>query len=124
MSISRNSRTGLALSAVAAAVLASIVPMAFADRDDDDRGSHRGISQSGEQKDMRRVGHSDLQGRPPYHPTFIRYGRVRIQGRHRRGVRGGSRQRNADHRARPERRLAERVRAGARGAAGEARSSR
>src|SRR5512138_805399 len=76
MSISRSSRTGLAQSAVAAAVLASIVPMAFADRDDD-RGS-RGISQSGEQKDMRRVGHSDLQGRPAYHPTFIRYpdGRV------------------------------------------------
>lgn len=36
------------------------------------------ISQSGEQKDMRRVGHVDLQGRPAYHPTFIEYtdGRV------------------------------------------------
>ena len=27
------------------------------------------ISQSGEQKDMRRVGHTDLQGRPAYHPA-------------------------------------------------------
>jgi hypothetical protein len=38
----------------------------------------RGVSQSGEQKDMRRVGHSDLQGRPAYHPYFIKYpdGRV------------------------------------------------
>jgi len=36
------------------------------------------ISQSGEQKDMRRVGHADLQGRPAYHPNFIVYpdGRV------------------------------------------------
>ena len=36
------------------------------------------ISQSGEQKDMRRVGHTDLQGRPAYHPNFIKYpdGRV------------------------------------------------
>ena len=36
------------------------------------------ISQSGEQKDMRRVGHADLQGRAAYHPDFINYpdGRV------------------------------------------------
>jgi hypothetical protein len=35
-------------------------------------------SQSGEQKNMRRVGHSDLQGRAAYQPNFIRYpdGRV------------------------------------------------
>jgi hypothetical protein len=35
-------------------------------------------SQSGEQKDMRRVGHVDLQGRAAYHPDFITYpdGRV------------------------------------------------
>jgi len=35
-------------------------------------------SQSGEQKDMRRVGHADLQGRAAYHPDFITYpdGRV------------------------------------------------
>jgi hypothetical protein len=41
-------------------------------------GSAFAISQSGEQKDMRRVGHVDLQGRPAYHPTFIKYpdGRV------------------------------------------------
>jgi len=37
-----------------------------------------GISQSGEQKNMRRVGHVDLQGRAAYHPYFINYpdGRV------------------------------------------------
>ena len=36
------------------------------------------ISQSGEQKNMRRVGHTDLQGRPSYQPNFIDYpdGRV------------------------------------------------
>jgi hypothetical protein len=36
------------------------------------------ISQSGEQKNMRRVGHSDLQGRPAYQPNTIVYpdGRV------------------------------------------------
>ncbi|MFZ1059502.1 MAG: hypothetical protein WAP47_09960 [Candidatus Rokuibacteriota bacterium] len=41
-------------------------------------GSALAISQSGEQKDMRRVGHTDLQGRPAYHPNFIQYpdGRV------------------------------------------------
>src|SRR5262249_28678600 len=51
---------------LAFAVLALSVSGAFA------------ISQSGEQKNMRRVGHVDLQGRPSYHPTFIQYpdGRV------------------------------------------------
>jgi hypothetical protein len=41
-------------------------------------GSALAISQSGEQKEMRRVGHTDLQGRPAYHPWFIKYpdGRV------------------------------------------------
>jgi hypothetical protein len=36
------------------------------------------VSQSGEQKNMRRVGHTDLQGRAAYHPNFIKYpdGRV------------------------------------------------
>src|SRR6267154_3083795 len=34
---------------------------------------HRGISQSGEQKNMRRVGHVDLQGRPSYQPNVIVY---------------------------------------------------
>jgi hypothetical protein len=38
---------------------------------DDDHG--HGISQSGEQKDMRRVGHVDLQGRPSYQPNVITY---------------------------------------------------
>src|SRR5262245_24331531 len=32
-----------------------------------------GISQSGEQKDIRRVGHVDLQGRPAYQPNTIVY---------------------------------------------------
>src|SRR5512145_1773293 len=41
-------------------------------------GSALAIDQSGEQKDMRRVGHADLQGRAAYHPYFINYpdGRV------------------------------------------------
>ena len=41
-------------------------------------GSALAIDQSGEQKDMRRVGHTDLQGRAAYHPYFINYpdGRV------------------------------------------------
>ena len=41
-------------------------------------GSALAISQSGEQKDVRRVGHTDLQGRAAYHPYFINYpdGRV------------------------------------------------
>ena len=41
-------------------------------------GTALAISQSGEQKDMRRVGHADLQGRAAYHPYFINYpdGRV------------------------------------------------
>ncbi|HZX93055.1 MAG TPA: hypothetical protein VFE90_00955 [Myxococcales bacterium] len=37
---------------------------------DDDRGR---ISQSGEQRNMRRVGHVDLQGRPSYQPNVIVY---------------------------------------------------
>ena len=79
MSNSRSTRTGLALSAVSAAVLALSATQSFAkDRDDDDRDHGRGISQSGEQKDMRRVGHSDLQGRPAYHPTFIKYPSGRV----------------------------------------------
>jgi hypothetical protein len=38
------------------------------------------IGQSGEQKDMRRVGHTDLQGRAAYQPNFINYpdGRVMV----------------------------------------------
>jgi hypothetical protein len=41
-------------------------------------GSALAINQSGEQKDMRRVGHTNLQGRAAYHPDFITYpdGRV------------------------------------------------
>jgi hypothetical protein len=57
------SRSGArrALSGAAIAVLALGVSSAYA------------ISQSGEQKDMRRVGHVDLQGRPSYQPNVIVY---------------------------------------------------
>src|SRR5262249_58406525 len=54
------------------------------------RDDHRGISQSGEQKNMRRVGHVDLQGRPSYQPNVIVYpdGRtIAFAGTH-----GGSKQ--------------------------------
>ena len=68
----RNARTGLVLTGAAAAILALGGVTSYAkDRDDDDRRG--GISQSGEQKDMRRVGHSDMQGRPLYHPIIVRY---------------------------------------------------
>ncbi len=61
------SRGGLAKRALAAAVLSAFAAgSAFADE-------HRGISQSGEQKNMRRVGHVDLQGRPSYQPNVIVY---------------------------------------------------
>src|SRR5260221_6062124 len=38
----------------------------------------RGISQSGEQKNMELVGHVDLQGRGAYQPNFIKYPDGRI----------------------------------------------
>ena len=61
------SRGGPAKRALAAAVLSAFAAgSAFADE-------HRGISQSGEQKNMRRVGHVDLQGRPSYQPNVIVY---------------------------------------------------
>ena len=41
-------------------------------------GTTLAIDQSGEQKDMRRVGHVDLQGRAAYHPNFIKYPDGRI----------------------------------------------
>lgn len=69
ISYSKDRRTRrFALSATAVAVLAIGASSALA----------ADISQSGEQKNMRRVGHSDLQGRPAYHPNFIHYpdGRV------------------------------------------------
>jgi LVIVD repeat-containing protein len=66
MSSSLNRLESCALSAIALAVLAFGAGGALA------------VSQSGEQKDMRRVGHVDLQGRPAYHPNIIEYpdGRV------------------------------------------------
>jgi hypothetical protein len=52
------------LNAAVLSVFAMAAGSAFADR---------GISQSGEQKNMRRVGHVDLQGRPSYQPNVIVY---------------------------------------------------
>ena len=54
-----------ALAGLAAAIAAMAAGQILAD------GSK--ISQSGEQKDMRRVGHVDLQGRPSYQPNVIVY---------------------------------------------------
>ena len=55
-----------ALNAAVLSAFAIAAGWAFAD-------DHRGISQSGEQKNMRRVGHVDLQGRPSYQPNVIVY---------------------------------------------------
>ena len=52
----------------AAVFAASIAGQAVAHED-----HHRGISQSGEQRNMRRVGHVDLQGRASYQPNVIVY---------------------------------------------------
>ena len=41
-------------------------------------GSALAISQSGESKNMTRVGHTDLQGRPSYQPNVIQYPDGRI----------------------------------------------
>jgi hypothetical protein len=69
ISCSKSGRTRRsAVSATAVAVLALGGASALAND----------IRQSGEQKDMRRVGHANLQGRAAYHPYFINYpdGRV------------------------------------------------
>jgi len=60
-------RAKCALNAAILSAFAIAAGSAFADND------HRGISQSGEQKNMRRVGHVDLQGRPSYQPNVIVY---------------------------------------------------
>src|SRR5207244_2048991 len=60
---------GIAARALHAAVLIAFAFASGAALADD----HRGISQSGEQKNMRRVGHVDLQGRPSYQPNVIVY---------------------------------------------------
>ena len=59
-------------------IVASLAAALFAAGSALAHGHDHGISQSGEQKDMRRVGHSDLQGRDAYHANFIQYpdGRV------------------------------------------------
>ena len=63
---SRSAATKGALASAALAVAATMTAEVMA-RDD------RGTSQSGEQKNMRRVGHVDLQGRPSYQPNVIVY---------------------------------------------------
>jgi hypothetical protein len=65
MLISLASRKG-AITGVAVAVTTMMAGEVLAQDD-------RGISQSGEQKNMRRVGHVDLQGRPSYQPNVIVY---------------------------------------------------
>jgi len=67
--LTSGSTGGLARHALAAAVLSAFAIAAGSTFADD----HRGISQSGEQKNMRRVGHVDLQGRPSYQPNVIVY---------------------------------------------------
>jgi hypothetical protein len=56
------------LAGMAAAVAALLAGQVLADGHKKNR-----ISQSGEQKNMRRVGHVDLQGRPSYQPNVIVY---------------------------------------------------
>jgi hypothetical protein len=63
-STSRASSAKRALNVAVLSAFAIAASSAFADR---------GISQSGEQKNMRRVGHVDLQGRPSYQPNVIVY---------------------------------------------------
>jgi len=57
--------------ATIAAALTALSAGAALGKDKDDRPP--AISQSGEQRNMRRVGHVDLQGRPSYQPNFIVY---------------------------------------------------
>ena len=60
LSIRRRSLVTLSVSALATLVFSA-------------GGALADISQSGEQKNMRRVGHTDLQGRPAYQPNVIVY---------------------------------------------------
>lgn len=77
MSLFPTSGARYAVSGIAVTAIALSVGAAFA-RDDHDGPGHGGVSQSGEQKDMRRVAHVDLQGREAYQPNVITYpdGRV------------------------------------------------
>src|SRR5438105_14087335 len=70
MSTSKSRLPAGVLAAVAAAIAVMVSAEALA-KDRDDRAP--AISQSGEQRDMRRVGHVDLQGRPSYQPNVIVY---------------------------------------------------
>ena len=67
--LTSRSRVGPAKYALNAAILSAFAVAAGSAFADD----HRGVSQSGEQKNMRRVGHVDLQGRPSYQPNVIVY---------------------------------------------------
>ena len=68
---SRGSPAKRALNAAVLSAFAIAAGSAIAD-------DHRGISQSGEQKNMELVGHVDLQGRGAYQPNFIKYPDGRI----------------------------------------------
>src|SRR5256886_17004003 len=68
MSTSKSRLPAGVLAGLAAAIAVIAGGEALA-KDRDDRGP--GISQSGEQRNMRRVGHVDPQGRPSYHPNRI-----------------------------------------------------
>jgi hypothetical protein len=68
MSTSKSRLPAVVLAGLAAAIAMIAAGDAVA-KDRDDRGP--GISQSGEQRNMRRVGHVDLQGRPSYQPNVI-----------------------------------------------------
>src|SRR2546430_5441170 len=68
MSTSKSRLPAGVLAGLAAAIAVIAGGEALA-KDRDDRGP--GISQSGEQRNMRRVGHVDLQGRPSYQPNVI-----------------------------------------------------
>src|SRR5438105_12428944 len=68
MSTSKSRLPAGVLAAVAAAIAVMVSAEALA-QDRDERAP--AISQSGEQRNMRRVGHVDLQGRPSYQPNVI-----------------------------------------------------
>lgn len=72
MSFSNWKRISRRLVATTLAVSAAALTIAC---DEEERTSQieAAISQSGEQRSMRRVGHVDLQGRPAYQPSIIEY---------------------------------------------------
>jgi hypothetical protein len=70
MQMSKNPSPAVVLAGLCAAFTVIVAGDAVG-KDRDDRAP--AISQSGEQRNMRRVGHVDLQGRPSYQPNVIVY---------------------------------------------------